>query len=257
MHVATSAITEARVKNMAFGAQLSRHRLSWEVVCDDFAQFAAVEFANKCCQFATDKSIDEASSFFEKAGKRFVDNFRKVYEEELQRIMHSGRGNAPKVQEDRLCREKSRTDSNESKSPKQSRVSRKFSLRLKSIFKKQEKENIEPQQDDPEVGVLIDISPQKESPQSTGNDKTGSGHDVIKEGFVHELINIDRQGDVELTWQKCRLVLARAPGGYMLEFYIPPKVTRFDLSVSQKLISKYILRNRKRYARSRPKILAT
>jgi len=211
---------------MAFGAQLSRRRLSWEVVCDDFAQFAAVEFANKCFQFATDKTINDASSFFEKAGKRFVDNFRNVYEEELQRIMHSGRGNAPKVQEDSLCREKSRAESNESKSPKQSRASRKFSLRLKSIFKKQEKENMEPQEDDSEVGVLIDISPQKESPQSTGNDKTGSGHDVIKEGFVHELINIDRQGDVELTWQKCRLVLARAPGGYMLEFYIPPKAVK-------------------------------
>ena len=59
---------------------------------------------------------------------------------------------------------------------------------------------------------------------ATGNEKTGSGHDIIKEGLVHELINIERNGDVELTWQKCKLVLARAPGGYMLEFYIPPKV---------------------------------
>ena len=209
---------------MAVGAQQLRHCLSWEAVCDDFAHFAAIEFASKCCQFASDKSVDEVTSLFAKAGKRFVDKFRTEYEEELQRIMHSGRTNAPKVNQDNSCREKSRTGDNESKSPKHSRVNRKFSLRLKNIFKKQEKENMEPQNDDPEVGVLIDISPQKESPQSTGNEKTGSGHDIIKEGFVHELINIDRHGDVDLTWQKCRLVLARAPGGYMLEFYIPPKV---------------------------------
>ena len=212
---------------MAFGVQQLRNRSSWEVVCDDFAKFAAVEFTSKCCQFVTDKSVDEVTSLFAKAGKRFIEKFRTEYEGELQRIMHSGRANAPKVHEDNLSREKPRTDDGESKSPKQSRVNRKFSLRLKNIFKKHEKENIEPQIDDPEVGVLIDISPQKESPPSTGNDKTGSGHDIIKEGFVHELINIERQGDVELTWQKCRLVLARAPGGYMLEFYIPPKVSSY------------------------------
>lgn len=212
---------------MAIGAQQLRQRLAWDAACDNFAKFAATEFASKCYQYAEGKSIDDASVFFAKAEQRFVLRFRMEYEAELQNIMHSGNATSRKADKDISYRDKSQTDDSESKSPKQSRVSRKFSLRLKNIFKKQEKENIEPgsaPSNDPEVGVLVDISPQKESMPSAGNDKTGSGHDIIKEGFVRELVNIDRQGDIELTWQKCRLVLARAPGGYMLEFYIPPKV---------------------------------
>lgn len=216
------------MKKMAIGAQQLRQRLSWDIACDNFAQFAASEFASKCCEFAAEKPVDHVSAFFAKAEQRFIERFRIEYEAELQRIMHNGRANSSSVDEDNTQRDKAQTvDSEKSKSPKQSRVSRKFSLRLKSIFKKQDKENVEPVTSpftDPEVGILVDISPQKETPRTTGNDKTGSGHDIIKEGFVHELINIERQGDTELTWQKCRLVLARAPGGYMLEFYIPPKV---------------------------------
>lgn len=222
---------------MAVAAQQLRQRLSWEEVCDDFAQVAALEFARKCCQFAADNMIQDVSSFFAKASKRFVEKFRVEYESELKRLMHNSEAeespnpNLRKAEQDISCRDKSQTDQSESKSPKQSRISRKLSLRLKSIFKKQEnKENVEPVSENnghlehPDVGLLVDISPEKESTTSTGNEKTGTGHDIIKEGLVHELINIERNGDVELTWQKCKLVLARAPGGYMLEFYIPPKV---------------------------------
>ena len=45
--------------------------------------------------------------------------------------------------------------------------------------------------------------------------------DLTKE---HELANIEGRGDNGLTWKKCRLVLSKAPGGYMLEFFVPPKV---------------------------------
>ena len=202
--------------------------MQWEEICDDFANVAAIEFSRKCYQFVADHIVDDAPTFFMKASKRFVDRFRQDYETELQRIMNSERSVSRQTEQDVPYRDKSQTDTGEGKSPKQSRVSRKFSMRLRNIFKKQEnKENIEPSvqsNGDHDVGVLVDISPEKESMSSTGNDKTGSGHDIIKEGFLHELINIERNGDVELTWQKCRLVLARAPGGYMLEFYIPPKV---------------------------------
>ncbi|XP_065054598.1 SH2B adapter protein 2-like [Rhopilema esculentum] len=208
----------------------SRQRMQWEEICDDFAKVAAIEFSRKCYQFVADHIVDDAPTFFAKTSKRFVDRFRQDYETELQRIMNSERPVSRQTEQDVPYRDKSQTDTGEGKSPKQSRVSRKFSMRLRNIFKKQEnKENIEPSAQsngDHDVGVLVDISPEKETMSSTGNDKTGSGHDIIKEGFLHELINIERNGDVELTWQKCRLVLARAPGGYMLEFYIPPKASK-------------------------------
>jgi len=45
------------------------------------------------------------------------------------------------------------------------------------------------------------------------------------EGVVRHLVNtVD--GNPQ-NWEKCRLVLVRTTGGYLLEFYIPPKVSHF------------------------------
>ncbi len=224
---------------MATGLQQLRQRSSWEEICDDFSQIAAIEFARKCCQFAADFSIPDPAPFYRKATKRYVDKFLTEFELELKRFVKSGFSNvqaqnAPTSQQNHdntvTYREKSQTDSipNGGRSPKQNRMSRKLSMRLKNIFKKQEnKENVEPMEDPvvPGVGLLVDVSSsEKETGSSTGCEKTGSGHDIIKEGLVHELINIERNGDVELTWQKCKLLLSKAPGGYMLEFYLPPRV---------------------------------
>ena len=47
------------------------------------------------------------------------------------------------------------------------------------------------------------------------------------EGVVRHLVsNVDGSPQ---NWEKCRLVLVRTTGGYLLEFYIPPKVTYFTL----------------------------
>ena len=46
--------------------------------------------------------------------------------------------------------------------------------------------------------------------------------ECIKEGLVNQLIDEDFHGRTK--WEKCRLVLVKTTGGYMLEFYVPPKV---------------------------------
>ena len=43
-----------------------------------------------------------------------------------------------------------------------------------------------------------------------------------KEGIVFQLMGEDFSGKTK--WEKCRLVLLKTTGGYMLEFYSPPKV---------------------------------
>ena len=43
-----------------------------------------------------------------------------------------------------------------------------------------------------------------------------------KEGIVQQLVGEDYEGQTK--WEKCRLVLIKTTGGYMLEFYTPPKV---------------------------------
>ena len=53
--------------------------------------------------------------------------------------------------------------------------------------------------------------------------------ECLREGVVNQLIGEDSQG--RTRWEKCRLVLMKATGGHMLEFYTPPKVTLIDASV--------------------------
>ena len=43
-----------------------------------------------------------------------------------------------------------------------------------------------------------------------------------KEGILHHLVDDDSVDTPE--WHKCRLVLLKSTAGYMLEFYVPPKV---------------------------------
>lgn len=55
--------------------------------------------------------------------------------------------------------------------------------------------------------------------------RTASSSDdvcVKKEGIVHVLTGEDSRG--KSRWERTRLVLLRASGGYLLEFYSPPKV---------------------------------
>ncbi len=53
-----------------------------------------------------------------------------------------------------------------------------------------------------------------------------------KEGLVHQLIGEDYNGLTK--WEKCRLVLIKTTGGFMLEFYTPPKVSTKKLMIIEK-----------------------
>jgi hypothetical protein len=46
--------------------------------------------------------------------------------------------------------------------------------------------------------------------------------ECMKEGTVHYLSGENLDGTQK--WEKCRLCLVKTVGGYMLEFYSPPKV---------------------------------
>lgn len=71
-----------------------------------------------------------------------------------------------------------------------------------------------------------------------------------KEGNVNYTI-LDSQehlGGTPLKWDKCRLALVKAVGGYMLEFYTPPKSTKVrfglrDVCPAKKIFSYYIIIN--------------
>ena len=55
------------------------------------------------------------------------------------------------------------------------------------------------------------------------------------EGIVRHLVNtVD--GNPQ-NWEKCRLMLVRTTGGYLLEFYIPPKVSCIKFGINCATIS--------------------
>lgn len=100
-------------------------------------------------------------------------------------------------------------------------IFRKFSQRMRPLthlFKQQSSEN-EP------------------ATQSNATDNTRKKHKLSKhdkskmtkmmvecekEGLVYHLVDDERTGKTK--WLKCRLVLIRTTAGYLLEFYVPPKV---------------------------------
>ena len=69
--------------------------------------------------------------------------------------------------------------------------------------------------------------------------------DIKKDGILDYLMNLDSGADLEeFFWQKCRVLLYKAPGGYMLEFYAPPKVENkffsFIILVSACLLTYFV-----------------
>ncbi|XP_057294923.1 SH2B adapter protein 1-like [Hydractinia symbiolongicarpus] len=178
----------------------------WEEFCTECGTMAAIEFARKSAGFVSQNEVYNSSTFFNKAPRKFVDTFYVEYERELQRIAQET--------EERAKRENAQN---------KKASNRKLSLRVKNMFKRTaaiDKENKEPNQNGHvEAGKPV-------NPVETLTDKNSAGHDIVKEGLMHELANIEGRGDDGLTWQKCRLVMSKAPGGFMLEFYVPPKASK-------------------------------
>lgn len=59
-------------------------------------------------------------------------------------------------------------------------------------------------------------------------------NEIKKDGILDYLVNLDSGADIEeFFWQKCRVLLFKAPGGFMLEFYAPPKVSQRFMCVHE------------------------
>jgi hypothetical protein len=67
--------------------------------------------------------------------------------------------------------------------------------------------------------------PRKFRPPNLSLEHERSPNEIKKDGILDYLVNLDSGADLEeFFWQKCRVLLYKAPGGFMLEFYAPPKV---------------------------------
>lgn len=184
----------------------------WEEFCSECATMAAIDFARKSAQFVSQNEVYNNSTFFNKAPRKFIDSFYVEYDKELQRIAQD--------HEERMRREQNK---------KTTEKNRKLSMRMKNIFKKSTAHTDREHKQDSSGNTDSRKSPSNNNNVRTptlGPDKNSAGNEIVKEGFMHELANIEGRGDDGLAWQKCRIILSKAPGGYMLEFYVPPKASK-------------------------------
>ena len=200
----------------------------WEEFCDNAARVAAIDFARKCASFVAENSMYNNSIFFNKAPRKYIDTFYVEYDKELLRISQESESRQNK---------RTAVENGSPKGTTNKQSSKKLSVRLKSIFNKENlfrKDLTMPDKQGKDLNGEMNGTCQ-DSPQLP--EKSGNGYDIVKEGMFHELANIEGRGDEGLTWQKCRLILSKAPGGFMLEFYVPPKV---ELVKIVSLLIKYL-----------------
>ena len=197
----------------------------WEVFCKDKADTAARIFAQEFLQFVTDNPVYDASGASATFSKRFVEYFLETFDNEVHKngLIDFGEPDSP-------------TDvfgpddwgssihlthnfkSNEKKIQREEAGSR-FAKKLKDVkdfFKRSineesfSKQTVDQKKTEPDEKEKL---PQK--PTTT----------VKREAVMNYLMNLESGVNTEdFFWQKCRVVLFKAPGGFMLEFYTPPKV---------------------------------
>lgn len=203
----------------------------WEEFCKDRADSAAKTFTREFLQFVSDNPVYDVSGASYTFSKRFVDYFLEMFNQEVH-----------KNGLDDIVEPESPTEvfgpddwgsnihltGNFKQAPEKSSFSFMRKLRdVKDLFKRSIDETVSPK-------VVGGGEQRNASPSmSTQDEQTSSEKhskmittSIRKEGVMNYLMNLDQGVDTEdFFWQKCRVVILKAPGGYMLEFYCPPKVS--------------------------------
>lgn len=195
--------------------------LNWTDFCDKHAKSAACEFAKAFCSYvSTNFPNSTRTSSHKEFVTKFIDSFAHHFEVEI------AKRNSLKDVSNKILNGTPRSNShedfsdysehgNESPSPKPHhkpffrRLSFKGLKKGKGFFHKQHSDEAE-------------LSHHEKAREK--HSKTKLAKIVVecrKEGIVNYLIGENNDGTHK--WEKCRLALVKTVGGYMLEFYSPPK----------------------------------
>ncbi|KAL9888448.1 SH2B adapter-like protein Lnk isoform 1-T4 [Glossina fuscipes fuscipes] len=182
---------------------------SWEEFSDRHARVAAADFAKACINFINGNlTPEEARNLsYRNFGQKFVDSFAEHYETEFFRRRNNLKsGNAA-------------LDESEHDSPK---------IFHKAFFRRLSFKGLRKGKNFLFLQALFHKN--SDDLESGGKNKTKLAKIVVecrKEGIVNNLTpeSLDQPTGTQ-KWEKCRLALVKAVGGYMLEFYMPPKATK-------------------------------
>lgn len=218
----------------------TEERLSWIDFCDRHAKSAASDFAKAFCTYLSVNVPENARTTVSHRDfvRKFVDCFVDHIETEIsknklpkEKIVNGNRsssltaGTSSGIGSLRANSHEDFSDYSEhdtdSPSPKVQhkpffrRLSFKGLKKGKGFFHKQHSDEVE----------LSTHHNADKNPKNDKHSKTKLAKIVVecrKEGLVNYLVGENPDGTQK--WEKCRLALVKTVGGYMLEFYSPPKV---------------------------------
>lgn len=190
----------------------------WEEFCERHARAAATDFAKSCINYINTNLIDDARIISHRNFmQKFLDSFGECFEMEFTRRknhLKAGNGTAVVPEESDI--------SEDQVSPK---------IFPKAFFRRLSFKGLRKGKNFLFLQALFhrnsDDLDATTSSSSRAN-KTKLAKIVVecrKEGIVSFLTpeSLDQPSVGAQKWEKCRLALVKAVGGYMLEFYSPPK----------------------------------
>ena len=201
----------------------------WEEFCKDRAEVAAKQFANEFLQFLGDNPVFDVSGASTTFSKRFVEYFLQTFDNEVHKNGFMG-FDPPESPTDLFGPDDwgssvHLTGNFRPIEKKTNESSFKFFGKLKDVkgfFKRNVNE------ESPGSGKHAETKKGIEDKPTTSQETKQLTTSIKREGVMNFLMNLDSGVNTEdFFWQKCRMVLFKAPGGYMLEFFTPPKVGKY------------------------------
>lgn len=188
---------------------------AWVEFCERQAKVAAQDFARACLNFVSPTSTDPSRPLVSHKDlmKKFVDCFSEQLESEFCKLKVQSRiPNGTHGLPDESDYSEDMDSPKTQHKPFFRRLSFKGLRRGKGLFHKQHSDEVEL------------------SSNLTKQNKTKLAKIVVecrKEGLVNYLTpeSLEQPGGSP-KWEKCRLALVKTVGGYMLEFYSPPKAQK-------------------------------
>ncbi|XP_075146025.1 SH2B adapter-like protein Lnk isoform X2 [Haematobia irritans] len=189
--------------------------ISWDEFSERHARVAAADFAKACISYINGGlSPDEARNLtYRNFGQKFLESFAEHYEKEfLRRRSNLKVGNG-------VLEELEYTEEQPKIFPKTffRRLSFKGLRKGKTLFHKSSDEEGSSKHNKKFAKIVVECQ---------------------REGIVNNLTpeSLDQPTGTQ-KWEKCRLCLVKAVGGFMLEFYMPPKAAKPRCGVFCFLIS--------------------
>ena len=196
--------------------------IRWEDFCRKHGENAAKQFAKEVKHFVDNNPVYDGISSANIFAKKFIECFNQTFSAEL--INATWNDFSDPESPGPFSSEPNYNPSSSQQVNGQEQCGKprsKFNFR--QLFKRSNSSTQVELPAPPSNGSLHE--PTKFRPPNLSLEQERSPSEIKKDGILDYLVNLDSGADLEeFFWQKCRVLLYKAPGGFMLEFYAPPKV---------------------------------